>query len=166
MMKDVTFQPIGIIHTPYKTQAGTPIQPYAGKGITGTVEIYPEFRAGLMNLQRWEYIWLLYVFHRSDLFKLRVIPYRDTKEWGVFATRVPSRPNGIGLSAVKLTDVDEGAGRLEIADIDILDESPLLDIKPYVTQFDLYPDADGGWREVAKPNKTIADDRFSDHSSS
>jgi len=122
--------PIGLIHSPFKDTGGTPIQPHYAKGVRGTVEIEPKFAEGLRDLDGFERIWLIYWFHRSRSYELMVVPYRDTVPRGLFATRAPSRPNGIGLSSVKLLEVS--GNRLIVEDIDILDETPLLDIKPYV----------------------------------
>ena len=111
--------PIGRIHSPHREAQGTPIQPRWAAGIEGTVEILPEYAAGLRDLDGFERIWLLFWCDRAREAQLEVVPYRDTQRRGVFATRAPSRPNPIGLSCVRLLGV-EGA-TLRVAELDILD---------------------------------------------
>jgi len=97
---------------------------------------------------------------RAKPWELKVIPYRDTVPRGIFATRAPSRPNPIGLSALKLLAVDIEAGRLQVADVDIFDGTPIIDIKPYVPEFDSYPEAKAGWLDEVKEKRRLSDDRF------
>ena len=111
-----------------------PIQPTGAKGIQGTVEILPEFQAGLNDLEGFSHIILLYHLHRSEGFKLTVTPFLDDQPRGLFATRAPKRPNSIGLSVVKLVRQEENI--LHIENVDILDGTPLLDIKPYIPVFE------------------------------
>ncbi|HNS23112.1 MAG TPA: tRNA (N6-threonylcarbamoyladenosine(37)-N6)-methyltransferase TrmO [Sedimentisphaerales bacterium] len=129
--------PIGIICSPFTQAAGTPVQASMAEGTTGTVEILPAFAAGLKDLDGFDRIWLLYWFDRTVAPKLIVTPYLDDQPHGVFATRAPARPNAIGMSAVRLLRIDGCI--LHVADVDILDGTPLLDIKPYVPQFDHLP---------------------------
>jgi len=151
-------KPIGIIHSPFTSPHGVPIQPAFATGIEGRVEVFEEYIDGLKDLDGFERIWLLYWFHKSSPARLIVKPYMDKVERGLFATRAPSRPNPIGISAVRLLGID---GRfLRIADVDILDGTPLLDIKPYSPRFDHFDVSRHGWLEEA-PGKPIADDRFS-----
>lgn len=159
-LKPVTFQPIGTISTPHKTQKGTPIQPYAARDVAGEVEVFPEFRLGLKDLEGFDRIWLIYHLHRAAPAKLSIIPYRDVVDRGLFATRAPSRPNPIGLSAVRLLSINEASGILNVLDMDMLDGTPLLDIKPYVPRFDSYPNAKAGWLDNLGADRDIADDRF------
>lgn len=142
-MQDTTFKPIGIIHTPIKDPVGAPIQPLGGKGIIGTIEIEPEFIPCLKDLDGFSHIILLYHFHLSYGYTAEVKPFMDDELRGVFATRAPKRPNSIGLSVVQLTKVDEGT--LYIEDLDIVDGTPLLDIKPYVTEIDSFKSKSIGW---------------------
>ena len=156
----ITFLPIGTIHTPHTDLANMPIQPTAAKGIKGWIELNPEYVKGLKDLEGFSHIILLYHFHKSQGYKLTVKPYLDKTEHGLFATRAPKRPNPIGLSIVKLISID--GNRLEIENIDVLDGTPLLDIKPYVPVFDGQTDVRYGWLEKAKdevPTKR-SDDRF------
>jgi tRNA (adenine37-N6)-methyltransferase len=157
----IEFQPIGVIHTPFKERAGMPIQPAGGSGVQGTVEVYPEFREGLSDLDGFSHIILLYYFHRSEGFNLLVVPFLDTRPRGLFATRAPRRPNPIGISVVRLLGIEGGILRIE--NIDILDGTPLLDLKPYVTDFDIQRATRTGWLEQAEENlsQKRSDNRFS-----
>jgi tRNA-Thr(GGU) m(6)t(6)A37 methyltransferase TsaA len=153
-------RPIGIIHSPFKDLIGMPIQPAGAEGVQGTVEVYEEFRAGLKDLDGFSHIILLYHFHGSTGFSLCVVPFMDTQPRGLFATRAPKRPNPIGLSVVRLEGVDDGL--LRVRGVDILDGTPLLDIKPYVPEWDAHVGARTGWLETGR--KTVSsrtsDDRF------
>ncbi len=156
-------RPIGIIHTPFVGPAGTPIQPVYAPGTEGTVEVFAPFVDGLADVEGFERIWLLYWCDRSAAPKMRVIPYRDTQERGLFATRAPARPNPIGLSCVALKSIDGNI--LHVAEVDILNDTPLLDIKPYVTAFDCFPAVRSGWLSDPQSERTIADGRFHRESS-
>ena len=130
----INMTPIGIIHTPFKKREGMPIQPVGAAGTLGTVEIFEEFQAGLADLDGFSHIYLLYHFHQSHEYKMKVVPFMDSVARGLFATRAPKRPNPIGLSVVQLDRVTHGT--LFIQNIDVLDGTPLLDIKPFVPYFD------------------------------
>lgn len=159
-MTTITYRPIGVIHSPHTDPDGMPIQPAAAKGIAGTVEVLTEFCAGLRDLDGFSHVILLYHFHRSKGYALEVQPFMDDAWRGVFATRAPRRPNPIGLSAVRLVRV-EGC-TLHVEDVDILDGTPLLDIKPYVPAFDS-PEAERiGWlaARVSGLHEKKADGRF------
>lgn len=149
--------PIGRIHSPHREAQGTPIQPCWATGVQGTVEVLPEFAPGLRDLDGFERIWLLYWFDRARAVRLEVVPYLDTQTRGVFATRAPSRPNPIGLSCVRLLAVD--GPRLRVADLDVLDGTPLLDIKPYMPDFDRFAPERVGWYASSRGPR-IADNRF------
>ena len=151
---------IGIIHSPFREAAGTPIQPRAAEGTDGTVEVFDEFTAGLKDLDGFERIWLVYWFDRArfETSGLIVTPYLDDTPRGLFATRAPARPNPIGLSAVRLLGVR--GNLLNIRDVDILEGTPLLDIKPYVSQFDCFEVARSGWLKGATLGTAKADNRF------
>jgi len=134
MIKEIRYKPIGIIHSPFKETNGMPIQPIGAKGILGSVEIFPEFCEGLKDIEGFSHIILVYHFHRSKGYSLLVKPFVDDKKRGVFATRAPRRPNPIGISVVRLVKVERC--NLQVEGIDVLDGTPLLDIKPYVPEFD------------------------------
>ena len=152
------YQSIGIIHTPFKDTKGMPIQPTGASGILGHAEVYPEYAEGLKDLGGFSHIILLYHFHKVKEARLIVTPFLDSRPHGVFATRAPKRPNPIGLSIVKLLGIEQNILRLE--NVDILDGTPLLDIKPYVPEFDQHPAARVGWLEKAKGK---AQTKKSDH---
>jgi len=151
-------KPIGIVHSPFQQSAGTPIQASMAQGTAGTVEVFPAFAAGLKDLEGFDRIWLLYWFDRAAAPRLIVTPYLDDQPHGVFATRAPARPNPIGISAVRLLRV-EGC-TLHVADVDILDGTPLLDIKPYAPRFDHLPAERTGWLQQASNRPRTADQRF------
>jgi tRNA (adenine37-N6)-methyltransferase len=138
-------QPVGIIHSPYTEKDKTPIQASRSLAI-GQVEIYPEFADGLNDIEALSHIYLLYAFHESQGYKLQVKPFLDNQEHGIFATRYPYRPNPIGLSVVKLLSCENNI--LTVEGVDVLDGTPLLDIKPYVPDFDLRTDVRAGWYET------------------
>jgi tRNA-Thr(GGU) m(6)t(6)A37 methyltransferase TsaA len=135
-------KPIGVIHSPFTDKKQTPIQPTRSQA-TGRVEVLPEFIEGLQDLEGFSYIILLYAFHQSSGYTLRIKPFLDNQLRGLFATRYPYRPNPIGLSIVHLIKRDENL--LEIEGVDVLDGTQLLDIKPYVPEFDLHTDVKLGW---------------------
>jgi tRNA-Thr(GGU) m(6)t(6)A37 methyltransferase TsaA len=156
----IEFTPIGIIHSPFMEPEGMPIQPPGAAGVKGTVELLEDFHSGLKDLDGFSHIILLYHFHRSRGFNLHVVPFMDSEPRGLFATRAPKRPNPIGFSVVQLDKIEDGV--LYIRDVDILDGTPLLDIKPYVPEFDAQVETRTGWLEKAR--KTVSnrksDDRF------
>lgn len=151
---------IGVIHSPFKEAQGTPIQPVFAEASQGVVEVYAPYKQGLRDLEGFERIWLIYWFHRAGRPQLLVEPYMDDTERGLFATRAPCRPNPIGMSAVRLIRVEDC--NLHIGDVDILDGTPVLDIKPYVPKFDCFDAKRIGWFSNAKiENHTkFADNRF------
>jgi len=144
-MDNVKFTPIGIIHSPFGDLEGMPIQPAGASGVKGTVEVLPSFADGLRDLDGFSHVILLYWFHQSHGFDLRVVPFMDSEPRGVFSTRAPRRPNPLGLSIVRLDAVE--ANVLHVQDVDILDGTPLLDIKPYVPDFDPGGPVSTGWVE-------------------
>jgi tRNA-Thr(GGU) m(6)t(6)A37 methyltransferase TsaA len=150
--------PIGVIRSPFAEPAGTPIQPVYAAGVAGTVEVCEPFVPGLADLEGFERVWLLYWCDRSASPQMRIVPYRDTQERGLFATRAPMRPNPIGLSCVALRRIDGNV--LHVEELDILDGTPLLDIKPYVPAFDAFPAARSGWLGEQRSRRTTADGRF------
>ncbi len=149
---------IGRIRTPFREPAGTPIQPAYARGAEGRVMLDAAYAAALEDIEGFERLWLIYWMDRAAPFRARVVPYRDTRERGLFSTRAPCRPNPIGLSVARLVR-REGAV-LHVLDVDMLDDTPLLDIKPYVPEFDAHPSSRAGWFEACGADRTLADDRF------
>ena len=152
-------EPIGVVHSMFSAQAGTPVQPaFASTEDTGTGEVYERYSEGLEDLERFDRIWLISWFDRAGSVSMKVVPYLDTEPRGLFATRAPSRPNPIGMSAVRLLRRE---GRfLHVAELDILDGTPLLDIKPYSAHIDVFPVGQEGWLGERARARLEADDRF------
>jgi tRNA-Thr(GGU) m(6)t(6)A37 methyltransferase TsaA len=146
---------IGFVRSPHTKAEQTPIQPSFATGIPGIAEIDPAYAEGLADLDGFSHIWLLYVFDRAGAAQLRVKPFLDDVPRGVFATRAPCRPNPIGLSLVRL--VRRVAGTLHLEDVDVLDGTPLLDIKPYVGRFDRRENVRCGWLD--RVDESTADQR-------
>lgn len=142
--KKIELKPIGIIHSPYKTTKDMPIQASRSKAI-GKVEIFKEFEDGLKDIEEFSHIILVYFFHKSNRYSLLVKPFLDECLHGVFATRHPNRPNHIGISIVEL--LERKGNVLKVRGIDTLDNTPLLDIKPYVPKFDKRENVKFGWLE-------------------
>jgi tRNA-Thr(GGU) m(6)t(6)A37 methyltransferase TsaA len=160
-MKRLELKQIGTIHSPFTSPQGMPIQPAGAVGVKGRVEVFQEFEAALEDLSGFSHIYLLYYFHLAKSFALKVKPFMDRVERGLFATRAPSRPNPIGISVVRLVGVDRNV--LHVLDIDIVDQTPLLDIKPYVPEFDVRHAERIGWMQAAaeKAADVRSDARFS-----
>ncbi|MBN2106798.1 MAG: tRNA (N6-threonylcarbamoyladenosine(37)-N6)-methyltransferase TrmO [Deltaproteobacteria bacterium] len=155
----IEFSPIGSIHSPYTEPAGVPIQGVFANGAVGTVEVFPEFSQGLTDLGGFSHIILLYHLHRVQGYSFMCRPFLDMQDRGIFSTRAPRRPNPIGLSVVELLGID--GCTLTIGGVDIVDGTPLLDIKPYIPDFDVQPAVRIGWYARAGNKKqTVADDRF------
>ena len=159
-MEVITYKPIGIIHTPFNNVEGMPIQPTGAKGVEGIIEIFPEFVDGLKDLDGLSHIILLYHLHLTGDYKLLVKPFMDDEIHGIFATRAPKRPNPIGLSVIKLNRIEGNS--IYVENIDVLNNAPLIDIKPFVFDFDSVSDSNKGWLETnAHKAKSIkSDERF------
>lgn len=154
----LVIQPVGVIRTPCGSAPGTPVQPVYGKELTGAVEIFEEYEAALTDIEGFERLWLIYWLDRAGPFQPSVVPYRDNAPHGLFATRAPCRPNPIGMSSVRLLGRE---GRiLRVAELDILDGTPLIDIKPYVPTFDAYDRSVAGWFDTTSDDRRTADGRF------
>ena len=145
MEKEVKLKPIGIIHTPYKESKGIPIQGKFEKGAAGQIEIFPEYQEGLKDIEGFSHLILIYYFDRAKEEKLIGKPFLEDKPHGIFAIRGPMRPNHIGLSIVKLEKVEGNI--VTFSEVDMLDNTPLLDIKPYVSHFDSRQNVKNGWLE-------------------
>jgi tRNA-Thr(GGU) m(6)t(6)A37 methyltransferase TsaA len=141
----IIMHPIGVIHSPFTQKEQTPIQASRSRAI-GRVDIQREFADGLKDIEGFSHIHLLYSFHASDGYELQVLPFLDDERHGIFATRYPYRPNPIGISTVRLLFRQENV--LTVEGVDVLDQTPLLDIKPYVPEFDLRTDVRVGWYET------------------
>lgn len=135
-------QPIGIIHSPYLTTSETPRQ---GNDEQFTIEIYPEYEQGLQDIEGFSHVYLLYWLHLSKGYNLMVQPPLDTGKHGLFSTRSPHRPNPIGLSVVKILKHDKN--KLYVTGLDVIEGTPVIDIKPYIKSLDCYPDSHSGWAE-------------------
>ena len=160
-MSKIEYDSIGLIHSPFKECKGTPIQGVSAGDAEGIVEVFPEYAAGLHDLEGFSHVILIYHFHLSGNYSLKVKPYLDDRLRGLFATRAPSRPNPIGLTTVRLIKI-EGT-KLYIRHLDIVDGTPLLDIKPYIPEFDTHEIHKTGWleKQVHKLHQTKDDNRFS-----
>ncbi len=144
--ESITYRPIGVVRSPNVDSSKTPIQPRYARGIEGRIEIDPAFEEGLDDLEGFSHIVLLYHFNRAKPPRLKVIPFLDDVPRGVFATRAPSRPNPIGMSVVRLIRRE---GRiLHVADLDVLDGTPLLDIKPHIARFGVDGPVRSGWQDA------------------
>ncbi len=159
-MPSITYTPIGIIRSPFRTLEGTPIQPSGAASVKGFIELEPEYVPGLQDLDGFSHILLLYHFHLSKGFSLTVVPFLSEEPRGLFATRAPKRPNPIGLSVVKLTRIEEHI--LHIENVDVVDKTPLLDLKPHVPHFDAVKNVRTGWLSgiSRKAEHQKADRRF------
>ena len=154
----IEYEPIGVVHSPHTTPEGMPIQPSRARGVRGTVEVDPRYAEALSDLDGFSHVILLCHLHRSKPYRLKVVPFLDTVERGLFATRAPSRPNPIGLSVVRLVEV-RGC-RLSVEGVDLLDGTPVLDIKPFVPDFDDGTEVRLGWLEEARRRAAVSDHRF------
>jgi tRNA (adenine37-N6)-methyltransferase len=159
-MDEVVFRPIGVIRSPFLHVDGMPVQPMGAQGVKGRVELHADLEPGLKDLQGFSHVMLIYCFHLSSGYSLHVLPFLDRTMRGVFSTRVPRRPNGIGISVVRLTGVRGSI--LDIEEVDVVDGTPLLDIKPFVPQFDNREVQSAGWFTTRADEATVvrADSRF------
>jgi len=156
----IQFQEIGFFTTPFKQVTGMPIQPSGARGIAGTITIRPEFAEGLKDLEGFSHIFALYYLHQIEGYDLTVKPFLDNDRHGIFATRSPKRPNPIGLSVMKLEGVENNV--VYVSNVDVLDNTPVIDIKPYVPDFDIWQTEGIGWFAGKSGNADHfrSDDRF------
>lgn len=159
-MKEVVYKPIGVVHSPFKAPQDVPIQSAAARGVTGYVEVAKEYVEGLRDVEGFSHLILVYHCHLAQDYSLLVKPFLDDSLHGVFSTRAPSRPNPVGVSIVRLTKKEENI--LHIQDVDIIDGTPLLDIKPFVPQFDQREAEKIGWLKgkIGKMHSRRDDGRF------
>jgi len=153
-LEKIVFQSIGRIRTPHRVLADIPIQSSLAKGIEGTVVLDPAFEGGLKDIEAFSHIILFYLFHQSHKTRLRLKPYVSDQAHGIFATRAPHRPNKLGMSLVRLMRIDGHV--LHVSDLDILDGTPLIDIKPYIKRFDSRTSVRSGWHDA------VSDDVLTD----
>lgn len=150
---DILYHPIGIIHSPHTEPSKTPIQPCYASGIKGKVEVFPEYAEGLLDLDGYSHIYLIYHFNNAAPGSMRAKPFLQDKEHGLFATRLPSRPNRIGLSIVELERIEGNV--LHILGVDTLDGTPLLDIKPYSRRIDCVEPFRSGWQDEVNDREAV-----------
>ncbi len=160
-MEQIVLNPIGVIHTPHKDVKNMPIQPIAAEGIKGYIKVLPEYAGGLKDLEGFSHITLLYHFHKIKGFELQVVPFMDTQKRGIFSCKAPKRPNAIGISTVRLLRVEGNI--LHIEQVDMLDGTPLIDIRPFYPRYDNRENVTIGWLEKNNDmplEKLLADERF------
>lgn len=160
-MEQIIINPIGVIHTPFQDVENMPIQPIAAEGVKGYIELFPEYVKGLKDLDGFSHITLVFRFHRVEGYSLEVIPFMDNQPRGIFSCKAPKRPNAIGISTVKLMSIEGNI--LHIEQVDILDGTPLIDIKPFYPRYDNRENVTIGWLEKNKNlplEKLRADNRF------
>ncbi len=160
-MKEIVIKPIGIIYTPHEDIRNMPIQPIAAEGARGRIELLPEYTRGLKDLEGFSHITLLYHFHKIRGFELEVIPFMDTEKRGIFACKAPKRPNAIGISTVKLIEIQGNI--IHVEQVDMLNATPLIDIKPFYPRYDNRENTKIGWLEKNKElplEKLRSDERF------
>lgn len=164
-MSEVVYKPIGVIHSPFKMPQDVPIQSVAAEGVKGHVEVTKEYMEGLKDVDGFSHLILIYHFHLAQDYSLLVRPFLDERLHGVFSTRAPSRPNPIGVSVVRLVKMEKNV--LDIQDVDIIDGTPLLDIKPFVPDFDQRKAKRIGWlsKNIYKLHSSRDDGRFAKHTS-
>ena len=154
----VVMVPIGVVRSSFTAHEGTPIQPRAAGGHGGSIELLPKYAPALADLEGFDRIWVVSWLNRGRPWEPVVVPYLDSTPHGLFATRAPSRPNPVGISTVRLLGIS--SCKLDVSELDLLDGTPVLDIKPYVPEFDAYPEAAAGWVDRSRVASGIADDRF------
>lgn len=159
-MNRMVMNPIGVIHTPFENLEGMPIQPVGAEQIKGQVVVDPQYADGLADIEGFSHLILIYAFHQSKGFQLKVKPFLDDRMRGLFATRAPRRPNPIGLSIVALSRREQNI--LHVTNIDVVNGTPLLDVKPFVPAFDAPQATAIGWLEgkVAHSRRMRSDERF------
>jgi len=157
---DIHFKSIGVVHSPYKTVENMPIQSSASKDVEAEIEVFDKYKEGLSDLEGFSHIYVIFFLNMVKEPKLKVVPFLDTVERGIFATRSPARPNPVGLSLVELISVNDNI--IKIRGVDMLDGSPVIDIKPYVPDFEKSENVRKGWFEGKshKAEEILSDKRF------
>ncbi len=156
----IILNPIGVIHSPFTKLEDMPIQPTGSIGTQGTIEIFPEYSQALQDLEGFSHLYAIYQFHMSKGWKAKVKPFLDDQERGLFSTRAPKRPNPIGLSVLEIIAIRENC--ITVNNLDILDKTPLLDIKPYIPQFEPVENLRIGWlsEQIDEVEHKRSDQRF------
>ena len=156
----IIFEPIGYIHSPHKQLHNMPIQPSVAQGIKGYIELNKKYTEALSDLDGFSHIYILYIFHKAKPFQQKVTPYLEKQKRGLFSTRAPQRPNPIGLSVVRLISIEKNI--LQIENIDALDGTPLIDIKPYVNEMEALDHVQIGWlkKYTSELDSKLSDRRF------
>ena len=164
LIDEIIYKPIGTIHSPFKNLEGMPIQPVGAKGVEGEIHLDEKYEEGLKDLEGFSHVVLIYHLHLCKGYSLQVKPFLDTVKRGIFATRAPKRPNAIGMSVVCLNKIE--GSKIYISNVDVVDGTPLLDIKPYIPNFDKCKGEELriGWFEDKHENANHkkSDDRFVD----
>jgi len=158
MSEEIMMTPIGFIHSPYKQVKDMPIQGKFKTGVQAWIELKEEYRAGLKDLDGFSHVIIIYYFHKSEKTEIEGKPFLEDEKHGIFAIRSPHRPNHIGLSVIKIEKIE--ANKLHFSEVDVLDGTPVLDIKPYVKHFDTRDNTVSGWldkhfQNTDMPDKTI-----------
>lgn len=158
---DINYRSIGLVRSPFTSVEGMPIQPSRAHDVAGTLEIESRFEAGLKDLDGFSHVIVVCHLHLSSPGELTVVPFLDTQPRGVFATRAPKRPNPVAVSILRLRSVE--GSRVQVLDVDLLDGTPIIDLKPYVPEFDARIEARTGWYALAgrKDEQVVSDGRFS-----
>ncbi len=156
----LAIEPIGTIHSPYDKLEDMPIQPKGAPEVEGHIIFDEKYVDGLQDLDGFSHVYLLYRFHKASRTELLVTPFMDTQTRGVFATRSPLRPNHIGISIVRLIAVE--GNKVVVKGVDIIDGTPLLDIKPYMEKFDAVKESRSGWLQASNTeiSQKRSDSRF------
>lgn len=152
-MDTFTFKQIGVIHSDHNEAKETPIQPVFAQECAGTLEVFDEYKEGLSGIEGFSHVMVFFVLHKQQQVELMVKPFMGDAKTGIFSTRHPNRPNPLGISVLKLEKVEDGI--LHLSGVDILDGTPVIDIKPYVEKFDCRSDIKSGWTD-AIDNDTAA----------
>ncbi|MFW9922940.1 MAG: tRNA (N6-threonylcarbamoyladenosine(37)-N6)-methyltransferase TrmO [Candidatus Thorarchaeota archaeon] len=160
-MQKIVYTTIGRIETPFTNAEGMPIQAKFSQK-EGYVIVPSKYRDGLKGIEGFSHLILIYHFHKSKEMNLQVKPFLSTKTLGIFTVRAPNRPNPIGISVVELVNIEYNKKeiRIKVKGVDMLDQTPLLDIKPYIDEFDSYQGTRNGWYNEREFEKNISDDRF------
>ena len=152
-MKEITLKPIGIVHSPYESSKNIPIQGRFNDDVEAYVKLDKKYEKGLTDLEEFSHAIIVFYFHKADKITIMSKPYLENKEHGIFAIRSPSRPNPIGISVVKIKKIE--GNKLYFTEVDVFDQTPVLDIKPYIKYFDIRENVKSGWLDKHFKNGNI-----------